>query len=179
MQNKLKTQEELSEMKRMEVKTCTIGENTYYINPFPAFTAASIGGELTALLAPVFAEIIPAMSDMQDGEKGSVDDGQSILNTDINDVLPALANAAAELSGEKIAHLMGRLLIESGNVAVQGDATNGATVKLTKDLADEIFCMDLQGMFTLCYEVVKMNFGGTFERLSEKARVHAAVNTKA
>lgn len=26
-------------MKRMEVKTCTIGENTYYINPFPAFTA--------------------------------------------------------------------------------------------------------------------------------------------
>lgn len=51
-------------MKRMEVKTCTIGENTYYINPFPAFTAgkAKVRDALGALTGDVTSELARGLS---------------------------------------------------------------------------------------------------------------------
>lgn len=160
-------------MKRMETKQFVIGENTFYVVPFAAFVAASIGGELTALLVPVAASIIPALGTAQTGEEDPDNGDKNFLDTDISDVLPALANAATGLSGDKIEHIMVRLLIESGNVSVQGEATNGTVTKLTKDLADEIFCMDIQDMLVLCYEVAKMNFGGMFGKFAEKVRDRA------
>ena len=36
---------------------------------------------------------------------------------------------------------------------------------LDKDLADEVFCGELQDMFILCYEVIKLNFKGFFKRV--------------
>ena len=39
-------------MKQMEVTEKQIGESTFYIKPFPAFTAVNISGELAAILSP-------------------------------------------------------------------------------------------------------------------------------
>lgn len=166
-------------MKRMETKQFVIGENTFYIVPFAAFAAASIGGELTALLAPIVASVIPAVSDTQTGENDSADGGKDFLSTDINEILPALASAAAGLSGDKLERIMTRLLIESGNVSVQGEITGGTVTKLTKDLADEIFCTELQDMFALCYEVVKLNYGGMLGKFADKVRDRAAAKEEA
>lgn len=41
----------------------------------------------------------------------------------------------------------------------------GRVVTLDKDLADEVFCGDIQDMFILCYEVIKVNFSGFFKKL--------------
>ena len=48
-------------MKRLETTEKIIGENTFYIRPFAAFTAASIGSELAALLAPILSNIFPSL----------------------------------------------------------------------------------------------------------------------
>jgi hypothetical protein len=37
---------------------------------------------------------------------------------------------------------------------------------LDKDLADEVFCGNVQDMFVLCVHVIKLNFNGFFEKLA-------------
>lgn len=166
-------------MKRLETVEKKIGENTFYIRPFSAFAAVSISGELTALLAPLAVGLVPALNGGSSDEGDSTDGGADFLSTDINDILPVLANAAASLSGDKVARIMSALLIDHENISIEGEATDGAARKLTKDLADEVFCMDLQDMLVLCYEVVKLNFGGMFGKFSEKASSLAAVKAAA
>ena len=151
-------------MKRLETTEKIIGENTFYIRPFAAFTAASIGSELAALLAPILSNIFPSLHS-EEAASGE----NNVLSADIDDVLPAIANAAAYLDGK-----MTRLLIENDNVSVQGAATGGSVQKLTKDLADEVFCQNLTSMLALGFEVAKLNFGGMFTQLAEKARNNAA-----
>ena len=151
-------------MKRLETTEKIIGENTFYIRPFAAFTAASIGSELAALLAPILSNIFPSLHS-EEAASGE----NNVLSADIDDVLPAIANA-----GKKIERMMTRLLIENDNVSVQGAATGGSVQKLTKDLADEVFCQDLTSMLALGFEVAKLNFGGMFTQLAEKARNNAA-----
>lgn len=46
--------------------------------------------------------------------------------------------------------------------------------KLTKDLADEVFCQNLTSMLALGFEVAKLNFGWNVTQLAEKARNNAA-----
>ena len=152
-------------MKRLETTEKIIGENTFYNRPFAAFTAASIGSELAALLAPILSNIFPSLHSEEEN---------NVLSADIDDVLPAIANAAAYLDGKKIERMMTRLLIENDNVSVQGAATGGSVQKLTKDLADEVFCQDLTSMLALGFEVAKLNFVGMFTQLAEKARNNAA-----
>ena len=40
-------------MKQMETKTVTVGENTFYITPFPAMTAANVFGQLVKFVTPI------------------------------------------------------------------------------------------------------------------------------
>ena len=42
----------MTALKQMEVIEKKIGDNTFYIKKFPAFTAVNISGELAAVLAP-------------------------------------------------------------------------------------------------------------------------------
>lgn len=92
-----------------------------------AFTAASIGSELAALLAPILSNIFPSLHS-EEAASGE----NNVLSADIDDVLPAIANAAAYLDGKKIERMMTRLLIENDNVSVQGAATGGSVQKADK-----------------------------------------------
>ena len=78
--------------------------------------------------------------------------------------MPAISSALSTISGDKVERMMRRLLIDQQNISVQGEDTDGNTVILDKDLADEVFCGELQDMFILCYEVIKLNFKGFFKR---------------
>ena len=60
---------------------------------------------------------------------------------------------------------MKKLLIDNKNISVEGEATDGDTKPLTMDLANEVFCGEIQDMYILCFEVIKINFKGFFEKI--------------
>ena len=89
-------------LKQMEVTEKKIGDSTFYIKKFPAFTAANISGDLVSVLAPVIGGIAAvAGKDIADGDKQA-----NILDTDIEDALPAFSQAFSSLSGDKFERLM-------------------------------------------------------------------------
>ena len=149
-------------LKQMEVTEKKIGDSTFYIKKFPAFTAANISGELVSVLAPVIGGIAAvAGKDIADGDKQA-----NILDTDIEDALPAFSQAFSSLSGDKFERLMKKLLIDHKNVSVESEVTEGNVKLLTYDLANEVFCGDVQDMFILCLEVIKLNFNGFFKKMA-------------
>lgn len=143
-------------MKRMDVTEKRIGENVFYLKPFPAFTAANISGELAALITPMVSGLAPLL-----GGKATAAD---IMSVELEDAAPAITGAFSSLSGDKVERLMRKLLIENQNISVD-NPENGRTEILSMDLANEIFCGEVQDMFLLCFEVVKINFGGFFKKL--------------
>lgn len=143
-------------MKRMDVTEKRIGENVFYLKPFPAFTAANISGELAALITPMVSGLAPLL-----GGKATAAD---IMSVELEDAAPAITGAFSSLSGDKVERLMKKLLIENRNISVD-NPENGKTEILSMDLANEIFCGEVQDMFLLCFEVIKINFGGFFKKL--------------
>lgn len=143
-------------MKRLEVTEKRIGENVFYLKPFPAFTAANISGELAALITPMVSGLAPLL-----GGKANAAD---IMSVELEDAAPAITGAFSSLSGDKVERLMRKLLIDNQNISVD-NPENGRIEILTMDLANEIFCGEVQDMFLLCFEVIKINFGGFFKKL--------------
>lgn len=167
-------------MKRMETTEKVIGENTFYIRPFSAFTAANISAELTSVLSPMVGSVGAMIGKVDASSVEDSVDLADIMNLDIEKALPALAAAFGSLSGDRMEKLMLRLLVDNKNIAVEGEATDGRTVQLSKDLADEVFCGEVQDMFILCYEVIKVNYGNFFKKLVARfGRQQADTETEA
>ena len=123
-------------MKRMERTEKVIGENTFDIVPFAAFTATNISAELSAVLAPMLgsmgamiggidvdAAMKAASQPSFNAENATEEDrGVSvtdIMNMDMEKVLPALAAAFGSLSGDRLERLMRRLLVDNKNISVE------------------------------------------------------------
>ena len=153
-------------MKQMEVTEKTIGESTFYLKPFPAFVAVNISGELAAILTPMIGGIASLVG-VKGGDEatGTEEKPGGIMDVDIDDALPALSKAFSNLSGDKFEKLMKKLLIDHKNISVECEATDGNTKLLTYDLANEVFCGDVQDMYILCFEVIRLNFAGFFSKL--------------
>ena len=131
-------------MRQMEVTRKVIGDNAFYIKPFPAFVAVNISGDLASVLSPLLGGIASLFGgNVAQGQ--TTDTGASnIMDMDVSEAVPVLASAFTSLSG---------------------DATEGKTARLTYDLANEVFCGDVQDMYILCFEVIKLNYSGFFKRL--------------
>lgn len=142
-------------MKRMEVTEKQIGENTFYLRPFPAFTAANISGELASLITPMISGLAPVFAGK------SMD---QVMTMEMEDAMPAFSDAFSALSGDKVERMMKKLLVDHENISVDIPET-GKTEVLNLDLANEVFCGDVQDMFLLCFEVIKINFSGFFRKL--------------
>lgn len=153
-------------MKQLNTTEKVIGENTFYIKPFPAFTSVNISGELAAVLSPVLGAIAPVIGGAVADKTADDKEDASILDMDIEKAIPALATAFSSVSGDRLERLMKRLLIDHKNVSVEGEITEGRVRLLTPDLANEVFCEDVQDMFILCFEVIKLNFKGFFKKIS-------------
>lgn len=160
-------------MKRMETTEKVIGENTFYIRPFAAFTAANISGEVIAVLSPVLGGLAPLFGDMEKesskSPKGEGSENANWMDMDIEKALPSITDALGNVSGDKVEHLMKRLLVDNGNISVEGPDTEGDVKKLDQDLADEVFCGEVQDMLILCFEVIKLNFKGFFKKLGARS----------
>ena len=144
-------------LKQMEAQKVNIGDNVFYIKPFPAFKAANITGELASVLSPLIGVFAPLIGD---------NPHSSLMDVDVNKAAEALSGTTL-ISGDKLEALMSKLLL-GDHIVIEYEDDDGKThqEKLKKDLADEVFCGDVQDMFVLCIHVIKLNFNGFFGKLA-------------
>lgn len=148
----------MNNLKQLETREVTVGENIFYIRPLPAFKAANMTGELAALVLPLVSGLAPLLSDV-DTEK----EGNGLLDIKVEDAAPAIAGAFSSLDGDKVEKILKHLLIAGSNISVEQP---GEKVRLlTEDLANEVFCTDVQDMFILAFEVIRINYNGFFKKL--------------
>ena len=142
-------------MKQLESREVTVGENTFYIRPLPAFKAANLSGELAALVTGL-TSLIPSGTTAENM-------GNGLFDIDVKDAGPAISAAFSSLSGDKIESILKHLLIAGKNISVE---IPGERVQiLTEDVANEVFCEDVQDMFILAFEVIRTNYNGFFKKL--------------
>lgn len=142
-------------VKQAEVKEVQIGDNIFYLRPFPAFKSVHMTGELSKLAGPLLAALVPLM-----------EDGNS-LDSNISEIIPLIGSAFYSLSGDNLERIMKELLINSKNVSVEIEGEENPEI-LTNALADELFCCDTQDMFILAFYVIKYNFSGFFSKLESR-----------
>lgn len=146
-------------MKQLETRSVTIGENTFYIRPLPAFTAARMSGELASFILPLLAGLAPML--------GGENTDKSLFDIDIGEAGPKIADAFSVISGNKLEAVLKHLLIEGKTVSVENPETRTAQL-LTEDVANELFCEEVQDMFILAFEVIRSNYNGFFKKLEAR-----------
>lgn len=147
-------------MKQLQTYEKQIGDYRFFIRPFKAFDAAYISAELVNLLSPILGVIAPMM-----GASGEGDGAVNIMDMDAEKVIDKATPALTRISGEKLESVMKTLMIQHGNVSVEGPVTDGGTAVLSEDLANEVFCGELQDMFVLCFEIIRINYKGFFKKV--------------
>ena len=161
-------------LKQVEPIIEEVGGTKFYITPFPAFKAANLTGELASVLAPLLGALAQLV-----GENDSSDEGENnggLLDIDASKAAEAFSNVSG-LSGDKMENLMKKLLL-GGHIRAEVENDNGDTelMRLDMDLANELFCGDVQDMFILCFHVIKLNFNGFFKKLGNlSGKVGSAV----
>ena len=147
-------------MKQFEPIERTINGKTFYIRPFPAFTASNVSGELFSAILPMIGSVAPmATNAIKDWSVSAID-----ADIDLDSTVPAIAKGLSGLSGDRVESLLKRLLVKYRNISVEMEGT-GDSQPLTEDLANEVFCGNVQDMFILAAEVIRVNYSGFFERL--------------
>lgn len=139
-------------MKQLETIEKTLGENTFYLRPLPAMKAAGLMGDLSALAVPLLTSLAPLLGRS----------GENPLDINLNSA--KIGEAFSGLSGDRLEVLLKKLLLQYKNVSVQTSESDKALV-LTQDLLDELFCGEVQDLFLLAFEVIRLNFRGFFRRL--------------
>lgn len=146
-------------MKQLEAHSVAIGENTFYIRPLPAFKAANMSGELASLVLPILTGLAPML--------GGADADKGLFDVDLEAAAPTIAEAFTSLSGDKLEAILKHLLIAGRNISVETPESDKA-VLLTEDLANELFCAEVQDMFMLAFEVIRTNYNGFFKKLAAR-----------
>lgn len=142
-------------MRQFDPISKTIGSNEYKIYPFPAFKAANLSGELIKTVAPAISVFTTMFADKT---------VQDIADTAVQDLDgAAISSAFASLDGNVVERLLKQLLITNRNIViVNNDYPDGAW--LTEEIANETFCMNVQDMYILAYNVIKTNYSGFFKK---------------
>ena len=142
----------MNNLKQLETREVTVGENIFYIRPLPAFKAANMTGELAALVLPLVSGLAPMLSAV-DTEK----EGNGLLDIKVEDAAPAIAGAFSSLDGDKVEKILKHLLIAGSNISVEQP---GEKVRLLTE--------DLANMFILAFEVIRTNYNGFFKKLGDR-----------
>lgn len=153
-------------LKQVEPTRVTIGDMDFYIRPFPAFKAANMTGELASVLAPLLSALVPMVSEAS--QKEEKEGPADLLDMDAGKVAEVMMNGTA-IHGDQLEKLMKKLLL-GGHIAVEIEGEDGdkEATRLTQDLADEIFCGDVQEMFVLCFHVIKLNYSRFFGKFANQ-----------
>ena len=145
-------------MKQLEPIKEKVGDYKFYITPFPAFKAANLTGELASVLAPLLGALAPMVAN-----------GAGLLDIDASVAAEAMMGCTS-INGDKLEKLMQKLLL-GGHIVVEAENEEGEVEpqRLDRELADEIFCGEVQDMFVLCFHVINLNFNGLFKRLANQS----------
>lgn len=144
--------------RQIDPKIVEVGGRKFSIYPFGAFYSANLSGELTRFFGPFIAGGAPILQALMSDDK---------QDTNIAELLPGMMSAMENLDGNKVEAMLTKLLIAQGNIYVeaQDDFGNKAIKALTRDVADNLFVQDVQDMYILAFEVIRLNFGGFFGKL--------------
>lgn len=142
-------------LKQVEPVIEKVGGVKFYITPFSAFKAANLTGELASVLAPLLGALAPMIAESDEG----------LMDIDVNKASSALSGVSA-LNGDKMEAVMKKLLL-GGHIRAEVENEDGEIepTVLDMDLANEIFCGEVQNMFVLCFYVIRLNFNGFFKRI--------------
>ena len=141
-------------LRQMEPTMVQVGGMDFYITPFAALKAANLTGELASVLTPLLGALAPLAKE------------NDLMDMDAGKAASAMANCT-DISGDKLERLTRKLLLGGHVVAeVPNQYGEKETVRLDSDLADELFCGDVQDLFVLCFHVIRLNFNGFFKKLS-------------
>lgn len=142
-------------MKQFEAKTAKIGRNEFAIFPFPAFRAANLSGELLKTAAPLIVGIVPLLKSDEDISDFGAEE------------IRAVSDAFSSFDGDAVERLLKKLLIDGKNITVINEEYPDGE-RLTFDLANEVFCENVQDMYLLALEVIKLNYNGFFGKLTNQ-----------
>lgn len=159
----------MARLRQLESHKVMVGGYNFYIKPFPAFTTANLTGELASMLTPILAALLPLVGGNDEG--GEEDNG--LMDIDVDKAAESISHCMDGFSGNKVEILLKKLLIANRNISVElpvEDEYDMATGKyeqevLDMDLANELFCGEVQDMFVLAFHVIKLNFNGFFKKL--------------
>ena len=153
-------------LRQMESTKVKVGQNDFHIKPFPAFKAANLAGELASVLSPIIGAIAPLAND------------GNLMDVDVTKAADVLSTTSL-VSGDKLESLLKKLLL-SDNIVIEYENEDGDKEQdtLNRDLADEVFCGNVQDMFVLAFHVIKLNFNGFFEKLVTPSGKAEQVATK-
>ena len=134
----------------LNTKEVQIDGISFFISPFPVFTAARITAQLSKVLSPILG------SEDETGE-----DTEKDLSENVVAAIPAFTAAMQGLSPVEFEKLARELLVNSRNIAFKNqDYPNGEI--LTEDAVNAIFAGNTQNMYILAFHVIKENYGGFF-----------------
>ena len=158
-------------MKQMEPLKAKVGETNFFITPFPAFKAANLTGELASMLTPLLSAFAPLVNGESKG---------GLMDIDVNEAAQAMQGCSS-ISGDKLEVLMKKLLLGGHIVAEIRDDEEGKVEpqRLDMDIANEIFCGEVQDMFVLCFHVIKLNFNGFFKKFASQSGKEGLAEAKA
>lgn len=116
----------MNNLKQLETREVTVGENIFYIRPLPAFKAANMTGELAALVLPLVSGLAPLLSavDLEKEDNG-------LLDIKVEDAAPTIAGAFSSLDGDKVEQILKHLLIAGSNISVEQPGERCACLRKT------------------------------------------------
>lgn len=148
----------------LKSKEVLIDGTSFYISPFPVFTAARITAQLSKTLSPVLGGLIALLGDDESAEVPS--DKQEIINA-----IPAFSASMESLNPAEFERLARELLVNSRNIAFKNREFPDGEV-LNEDMINALFAGNTQNMYILAFYVLRENFSVFFEKfenLSGKA----------
>ena len=153
----------------LNTKEVQIDGISFFISPFPVFTAARITAQLSKVLSPILGGVIALLG----SEDETGEDTEKDLSENVVAAIPAFTAAMQGLSPVEFEKLARELLVNSRNIAFKNqDYPNGEI--LTEDAVNAIFAGNTQNMYILAFHVIKENYGGFFGKfkiLSGNAKV--------
>lgn len=139
-------------LRRREV---LISGTSFYIAPFPVFSAARISAQLTKVFSPVLGGLVALL--------GGDDDEDMSDEENAMKAMPTFTSAMEGLSPAEFEKLARELLVNNRNIAYRSQGMQEAEV-LTEDGVNALFAGNVQDMYILAFNVVKINFSGFFEK---------------
>lgn len=141
----------------LNTKEVQIDGISFFISPFPVFTATRITAQLSKVLSPILGGVIALLG----SEDETGEDTEKDLSENVVAAIPAFTAAMQGLSPVEFEKLARELLVNSRNIAFKNqDYPNGEI--LTEDAVNAIFAGNTQNMYILAFHVIKENYGGFF-----------------